>query len=330
MALPWRQVHVIALAEATRAHRDLGIDTSRRIDPFAALETAGVLVMRRPLNHLAGIYLPADLVEEGVPGVLVNVVHPPSKQRYTAAHELSHHRRDRHLVLDLDTEWLGRGENRGSDAERVAEAFAAWFLMPRDLVLRSLAALHLDVERAEPQDAYELSLELGTSYEATVRHLVDMRLISAARRDRLLRTTPQAIKVALGGLPAVADSRRNIWIARPPGVERALGPTEGDAVVVEVPEIPSSGYIWEAHLIPDGISLVADEYRAAEDGVIGGNGQHRFLFRVDEAGHRHIQLEMRRPWQRGEAAETFHVEVAAEALPAAGLVDPGRLIESAA
>src|SRR6266567_3398359 len=136
MALSWRQIHLTALAEATRTHRDLEIDTERRIDPFAALELSGVLVMRRALDHLAGMYIPADLTDEGIPGVLVNVMHPASKQRYTAAHELSHHRRDRQLVLDRDTEWMGRGENRGSDTERFAEAFAAWFLMPSRLVTR--------------------------------------------------------------------------------------------------------------------------------------------------------------------------------------------------
>lgn len=326
MAIPWRQVHLMALAEATRAHRDLEIDTTRRIDPFAALESSGVLVMRRPLDHLAGIYVPADLTDNGIPGVLVNVMHPASKQRFTAAHELGHHRRDRHLVLDRDTEWMARGESRDSDEERLAEAFAAWFLMPRGLVTRTLDALTLAPPRLDPQGAYALSLALGTSFNATVRHLFDMRLIGSTPRNALLRVTPQSIKASLGGLPAVADGRRNVWRINPPAVQSELLPIEGDAVVVEVPETPSSGYVWAPLSVPVGMSFIGDEYHAPDEAALGGTGYHRFLFRVDRPGRRQVTLAMRRPWVPGEAAETVRVAVSAEAAPAAGLVQHGLLV----
>src|SRR5205823_4956456 len=108
MPLTWSRVHLIAAMEASRAHRELQVDPSRRVDPFEALETAGVLVMRQPLDRLAGLYLPRAQVGGSKPGVLINAVHPLSKQRFTAAHELAHHRRDRQAVLDADTEWIGR------------------------------------------------------------------------------------------------------------------------------------------------------------------------------------------------------------------------------
>src|SRR6266508_3092921 len=133
MPLSWPQVHRIAATEAMRAHRELHIDPTRRVDPLAALDAAGLLVIRRRLYGVAGLYLPGHAAG-GPAGVLINVVHPPTKQRFTAAHELWHHRRDREAVLDADTEWIARGENRHSDRERLAEAFAAWFLMPRRLV----------------------------------------------------------------------------------------------------------------------------------------------------------------------------------------------------
>jgi Zn-dependent peptidase ImmA (M78 family) len=111
VALSWRQVHLAAAAEAARAHRELGIDPTQPVDPLAALDTSGVLVFRRRLDGVAGLYLPAK-VAGGVPGVLINVVHPATKQRFTAAHELWHHRRDRAVVLDIETEWMARGEDR--------------------------------------------------------------------------------------------------------------------------------------------------------------------------------------------------------------------------
>jgi len=82
MSLPWSRIHLLAAAEAARAHRSLKVDTSGQIDPFSALDAAGVLVFRRRLDHLAGLYLPPDPQEgRDVPAVLINLAHPPSKQR---------------------------------------------------------------------------------------------------------------------------------------------------------------------------------------------------------------------------------------------------------
>lgn len=324
MALLWDQVHRIAAREAARAFLQFGIDRTRRIDPFAALEAAGVLAMRRPLDRLAGLYLPGDKTGDGRPGVLINVNHPPSKQRFTAAHELAHHRRDHQAVLDEDTEWIARGKSPTSDRERIAEAFAAWFLMPRRLVNVALDRLGLQADRLDPEGAYALALELGTSYAATVRHLADMCLLSGHDRDRLLGTPPQAIKRAMGGLDAAADAWRDVWMVHAPGPDLQLEVQEGDAVVIEVPEAPSSGYLWQAANPADGLSLVRDEYHGTDDThLLGGRGVHRFVFRVESAGRRQVRLELRRPWQRGVApVEERQVEIAAEPKPAPGIVQP--------
>lgn len=329
MMRPWPEIHRIAAVEARRAHRDLGLDVSRRIDPFAALETAGVVVMRQRLDHLAGLYLPGDPADGSTPGVLINSAHPLSKQRFTAAHELCHHLRDRQAVFDEETEWAARDGSPATERERLAEAFAAWFLMPKPLVDRTLVSLGLRAEELEGEGAYALALALGTSYAATVRHLSDMRLIGAAHRDRLLRITPQAIKQALGALDVVADAWKNVWLIRTPPPDLAVGAIEGDAVVVEVPETPSSGYIWQPVLPDDGLALVRDEYRAPDGQALGGRGRHRFLFRADAAGRRRVRLEMRRPWQRGDAAETFNIEVTVEPSPAAGMVRTSQLVPAA-
>ena len=326
MTLAWREVHRIAAAEAARAHRDLGLDTGRRIDPFAALQAAGVVVLRRRVDRFAGLYLPADPRLGSPPGVLVNLAHPWSKQRFTAAHELCHHRRDGAAVLDLETEWIARGEDGRSDRERTAEAFAAWFLMPAPLVQRSLEALGLRAATLDPPGAYALALELGASYAATVRRLADLRLIDEALRDRLLRVTPWAIKRALGGLDAAASARRNVWVVRPAQAARPIWPCAGDAVVVEVPEAPSSGYLWQVAQLSSGLALVREEYRPDHGDALGGRGTHRFLFRVDAAGRREVRLELRRPWQPGAPAESFRVDVAAEPAPGPGIVDPAALL----
>lgn len=324
MTLSWDHVHRIAAREAARVFLQLGIDRSRRIDPFAALEAQGVLVMRRPLDRLAGLYLPGQTRGGGRPGVLVNVNHPPSKQRFTAAHELAHHRRDRQAVLDEETEWIARGDAPAPDRERVAEAFAAWFLMPKRLVEVTLDKLGLRAGQLSPEGAYALALELGTSYTATVHHLADMRLLSEGNRDVLLGTPPQAIKRSLGASDVIADTRRDVWLVRPPQPDLRLSVQEGDAVVIEVPETPSSGYLWLPARVEDGLSLVRDEYRGPDAStVLGGRGAHRFVFRVESAGLRQVRLEMQRPWLSGAVpAEERRLEIAAEPRPASGVVHP--------
>jgi Zn-dependent peptidase ImmA (M78 family)/predicted secreted protein len=331
MPLSWDQVHRIALREAARVFLQLGIDQSQRIDPFAALEAHEILVVRRPLHRLAGLYLPAAVAGDGRPGVLINVNHPLSKQRFTAAHELAHHRRDRQTVFDEETEWIARGQSPSSDRERIAEAFAAWFLMPKRLVEQTIKKLGVQIGRLDAAGAYALALELGTSYAATVHHLTDMHLLVAAHRDRLLKTAPQAIKRSLGAADVAADAWRDVWLVHsPPSLQ--VDVQEGDAVVVEVPEVPSSGYLWQPAILPEGLALMRDEYREPDGSeALGSQGAHRFLFRVEAPGSTEVRLELRRPWQQGAApAEECRVEIIAEPRPAAGVVNPRQLVTAGA
>lgn len=330
MARSWQAIHRIAALEAMRAHRELAIDTTRPIDPFLALDTSGVLVMRQPMDRLSGAYLPASPAEGSPPGVLINASHPLSRQRYTAAHELWHHRRDRDLIFDADTEWIARGEDGKPERERLAEAFASWFLMPQRLVDATIEMLGLTTERLNPHGVYALSLELGTSYRATARHLSGLGLVSPTLRDRLLNATPQTIKQALGAVDVVSDAWKDIRFVGPRTRTRAVDALEGDVLVVEVPEIPSSGYLWYAANVPDILGLVRDEYMPVSSDVLGGEGVHRFVFRVLSAGHRPIRLELGRPWQQGKTVESREVDVAVEPPPAPGIVLPSSLVGAAA
>ncbi len=312
MALPWQQVHLIAATEAARAHREMSVDPARPIDPFAALDRAGVLVFRRRLDGVAGLYLPGD-VAGGVPGVLINVAHPPTKQRFTAAHELWHHRRDREVVFDTETEWIARGEDHHADRERLAEAFAAWFLMPRQLVTASLARLGLSAARLDAEGAYAPVPAMETSYVATVHHLGDMRLIDQATRDRLARILPQRIKHGLGGPGATEDAWKDIHVVRMRGDERGrdVRAKQGDALVIEASEAPSSGYVWEAAAVAPGLVLVGDEFLAPDAPTLGGRGWHRFIIRVDAPGHQSLRLDLRRPWETRPAVESLQFDITA-------------------
>ncbi len=269
------------------------------------------MVLRRRLDHLAGLYLPADPHDpDAVPSVLINVAHPLSKQRFTAAHELGHHVRDKDVSLDQDTEWFARGEEQGTERERLAEAFAAWFLMPKRLVLSVLADLGLPADTLDAGGAYALSLALGTSYTATVQHLVDMSMLTGSRATSLLRLTPQTIKKDLGGMDVVTNAWRDVHRLTLTRDEARVTAQGGDAILVDAPEIPSSGYLWGVRAAVDGVVLVRDEYHAQDPDTLGGRGYHRFLFRVERAGEWEVALELRRPWQDA-AVDTARVVILA-------------------
>jgi Zn-dependent peptidase ImmA (M78 family)/predicted secreted protein len=330
MPASWRQIHIAAAAEAIRAHSELSIDTSRPIDPFDALQRAGVLVMRQPLDRLSGAYLPLNANGVEQPGVLINVSHPLSRQRYTAAHELWHHRRDREFVFDEDTEWLARGESGDSDRERLAEAFASWFLMPDRLVRGLLESMNASRRTLDASLVYALALELGTSYAATIHRLHGLKVITAGKRDRLLKTTPQSIKRSLGVLDVAVDAWRDVHRVGPGDRSRVVDAVEGDVVVLDFAEVPSSGFLWYPASVPSIVDLVREEYQPVAPDVLGGSGTHRFVFSVTGSGDQPIRFELARPWQLGTVSEARSVHVASHPKPVPGIVDPLCLIPAAA
>ena len=77
-----------------------------------------------------------------------------------------------------------------------AQAFAATFLMPVQLINRALGHLGLPRKPGEidPQYAYRISLEVGSSYTATITQLRALERISATNAKNLLRVQPIDIK----------------------------------------------------------------------------------------------------------------------------------------
>jgi predicted secreted protein len=147
-----------------------------------------------------------------------------------------------------------------------------------------------------------------------------MKFITQALRTRLLNATPQAIKKALGAIEVAADAWKDIHVVDPRSRTRAVQAQEGDVLVVEVPEIPSSGYLWRTANVPNIFNLVRDEYRPLVSDALGGEGMHRFIFQVLGAGHQPIRLELGRPWQPERTVETQDIEVFIAPMPTPGIV----------
>ncbi len=117
------------------------------------------------------------------PAVLVNDNYAyPSLQtrRFTMAHELCHILHDRNYGAALA---LASGPWAPVDVEKRANAFAAMFLMPADLVgsfIRKLTS-RLDT----PDSIWEVANRFQTSFTATLEHLCNLGYLDETARDAL-------------------------------------------------------------------------------------------------------------------------------------------------
>lgn len=250
-----------AAQAASDALNELGIDQASPIDPFTAIEQAGLVLSFKPLKDLLGVILPGE-----VSGVLINSARPPSLQRYTAAHELGHwflHQQ----VLRLDTDAMIAGHDQDS-RELEAQTFAAHFLMPLEL-LYSAAGRYGIRRRAEahPEQVYQAARDMHVSYEAAARQLANTRVISAANRNELLRIRPAAIKRKLADGLSPPDPRGDVWMLDSPEPRTDVEAFVGDAIVLRLIEHPSSGYRWFTESTLE--SATVHEFRPAPRGFEG-------------------------------------------------------------
>jgi IrrE N-terminal-like domain len=230
----WTTAHRVANLAAAQAHGDLGVDRGSYVDVYAALHAADILLMWRPMPRLFGAYLN----EPGSrPGVIVNSQIPTAAQRQTAAHELGHHWLGHGSRIDPDLDLFDdapRGGVGSTSDERVAEAFASWFLMPRPAVLGCLDLL--GVQRpTSPLDAYRLAVLLGTGYQTTVRHLLNLRLLARSTAQSWLAVAPGRLKPKLDrNAPAPATRDRQVWLVDERFHEQTIRPEAGDRIVIRL------------------------------------------------------------------------------------------------
>lgn len=199
----WTMANRLGHIAATKAHSRLGVDVGEYpVNVSKAIDTAGLSLIRRPLPRLFGVYVQAN----GNRGVMVNANLTRATRRHTEGHELGHHefghRPDpaRECAIDgsaaaANAGPQGRVRAQGQ-VEMTAEAFAAWFLMPRRAVMAALTDLGIDAVTS-PAEVYRLSLLLGTTYRATCRQVVSIRLAFRGDTDQWARTQPGRLKKAL-------------------------------------------------------------------------------------------------------------------------------------
>jgi Zn-dependent peptidase ImmA (M78 family) len=215
MTMTWRTAHRVAAIAAAQAHGDLDVNTTQiPVDVDAAVHRAGIPLIYRRLPTLFGVYLNGGSTG---PGILLNNALTRPVRRHTAAHELGHHRFGHASTVEAGADpsnpsaSLHSTRHGGwSDEEKTAEAFASWFLMPRRGVLALLSDMGLAVTDKAAQ-VYQLSLRLGVTFAAAVRHLAVLKLITQAQTRDWATVAPATLKRRLAGNWASPTQGIDVW-----------------------------------------------------------------------------------------------------------------------
>ncbi|MBQ9887210.1 MAG: ImmA/IrrE family metallo-endopeptidase [Lachnospiraceae bacterium] len=131
------------------------------INPFKLMSAHGIVYQFMDFEELEGIYLVPE-TEEDVPVVGINYKRKITRQRFTAAHELCHH------IKDRKNEACPIGSK--NEIERYAENFAAELLMPKHL-FRSVALEYAHNGKVTLDDALLIAERFGVSFRSCVLRL---------------------------------------------------------------------------------------------------------------------------------------------------------------
>lgn len=132
-------------------------------------------------DHVRGVSFAGP---EHHPAILVNRTHPRNDgiagERFTLVHELAHVLVDRTRGQKLA---VASGPWAPQEVEQRANAFAAYLLMPPELVQRAISTSPAPPSSAE--GLAHIAETLGTSRASTVEHLYNLGLIDDMERDEL-------------------------------------------------------------------------------------------------------------------------------------------------
>ena len=162
------------------------------VNPFKLMRGYGIVYQFMGFQELEGIYLvPEDSEDMAVVGI--NYKRNITRQRYTAAHELCHHLKDR------QNEACPIGSK--DEIEKFAEKFAAELLMPKKSFC-SVAREYMNNGKVSLDGALHLAEYFGVSFRSCVLRLAyTFHLLDGEYSDlnkRISRYKPDKKKLELG------------------------------------------------------------------------------------------------------------------------------------
>lgn len=297
----------LAMGESGRCLRKLRFNFTEPVDVFKIITDMGLVLMFRPLESEAeGFYIPPTSSRSRA-GILINSRRPLTRQRYSAAHELCHFIKKDSARIEFVSEECVTLSRKKTD-EAFADFFAGHFLMPPKLMAYFFKKLGFNKEDVSYENAYQLSLCMRTSYEATCRQLYHLGYVTKEQFQIMALVSPKSIKDKW----AKGMGKKDIWPINYCMKNFILMPSVEDKVEVRLSEIPSSGYIWEVDDQEN--ELLKYENSILQFGELnslpGQTGERIFNFSVQSHGSGNLQIILRRPWeQRNQSVDSFCVRI---------------------
>jgi len=172
---------------ATDLRDELDLDPFGPSEPYHAAERLGVKV-RFLDTSMEGFYF-----KQASGSILLSSLRPVPRRAFTCAHELGHHVFGHGSTIDQLQE--DERPDSGKPDEVLANAFAAFFLMPSVGLRGAFARRGWNAAAATPLQVFIVASQFGVGYVTLINHLsYTLGDISAVRRTELARWTPQRIR----------------------------------------------------------------------------------------------------------------------------------------
>lgn len=320
--------HAIATGTnvATRQGIRLGMDPAVPVDIFGTIEKERIWLLFEELDRLFGYFQR----KEEAAGIALHSGHPQSLQRFTAAHEYGHYVLGHDASQDGGDQVYGLGNLPVQEYE--AQAFAAEFLMPLALVNRALQRLSLPEEPGNIDAAavYQLSLEIGASYQATVARLDQLNKISSEWALQLKAQRLMDLKIEIGAGERPANPRAAVWSLDEAVRARRIEMLVNDELHVRLTEMPSSGYRWAPRHGGAGLEVIGDVLEGGERAdQLGGVLTRHLWFRAHDPGFANLELELVRNWEGENAIPADALSVPISVVQAHNTAETGRALAPA-
>ncbi|WP_206035704.1 ImmA/IrrE family metallo-endopeptidase [Roseomonas sp. HF4] len=183
-----------AMQASIRARQVAGLDLHSPICIYGLSEAHRVTVRFNDIASMEGMY------ERGSPSrIHLSALRPLPRRAYNCGHELGHHVFGHGSTIDELREDVAGGAH-SSPNEILADAFAAFALMPTLGVRRGFAARGGAPASATPRQVFAVACEFGVGYATLVTHLAyALGEMPRAHAARLLRATPRSLREEILG-----------------------------------------------------------------------------------------------------------------------------------
>jgi len=243
-----RQLVLRATRKALEIRSALQIPLSGAVCARQAVQDLGVDLRYVDIPSMEGMYCRTP-----DPKILVSSHRPVGRQAFTTCHELGHHvfGHGNHVRELLEQQETAR---RFTPEERLADTFAAIFLMPKSAVNHAFAIRSISPASCQHADIYAVAWWFGVGYETLVQHLLmTLHLITEERAQYLLRQKPKAIRAGLLGRQIIEDlvPVDFHWVGR------AIDCQAGDLILLPSGVRPEGGSVEALQEGPDSVIVKA-------------------------------------------------------------------------